>query len=71
MLQFLRPVQRLSGLSHRMSSTTSPSLSPWSAAPFTAAVVRAARKLYPESLADKSFDNTGRKPPASHHPPIH
>ncbi|KIN00821.1 hypothetical protein OIDMADRAFT_162663 [Oidiodendron maius Zn] len=29
------------------------------ASPFTRAVIRAVRKLYPESLADKSFDNTG------------
>ncbi|KAK2768699.1 hypothetical protein FQN54_000555 [Arachnomyces sp. PD_36] len=29
------------------------------AAPFTRATVNAMRKLYPESLADKSFDNTG------------
>ncbi|KAF2671001.1 NGG1p interacting factor 3 [Microthyrium microscopicum] len=28
-------------------------------APFSKAVVRAMRKLYPESLADKSWDNTG------------
>ena len=33
-----------------MSSQTSP---------FTQAVVKAMRKLYPEALADKSFDNTG------------
>ncbi|OJJ49189.1 hypothetical protein ASPZODRAFT_129600 [Penicilliopsis zonata CBS 506.65] len=30
-----------------------------SSAPFTQAVVSSMRKLYPESLADKSFDNTG------------
>ena len=29
------------------------------ASPFTCAVVSAMRKLYPEELADKSFDNTG------------
>ena len=29
------------------------------ASPFTRAVVSAVRKLYPENLADKSFDNTG------------
>ncbi|MCJ1287687.1 hypothetical protein MMC26_007039 [Xylographa opegraphella] len=31
------------------------------ASPFTRAVVNSMRKLYPEALADKSFDNTGRK----------
>lgn len=35
-----------------MSTTTKTS-------PFTLAAVNAMRKLYPESLADKSFDNTG------------
>ncbi|KAI9707193.1 MAG: hypothetical protein M1836_000153 [Candelina mexicana] len=30
-----------------------------SSAPFTRAVVNSVRKLYPEALADKSFDNTG------------
>ncbi|KAF2487101.1 NGG1p interacting factor 3 [Neohortaea acidophila] len=30
-----------------------------SSAPYTRAVVSAMRKLYPEALADKSFDNTG------------
>lgn len=30
-----------------------------SSAPFSRAVVNAMKKLYPESLADKSFDNTG------------
>ncbi|KAJ5606492.1 hypothetical protein N7510_009273 [Penicillium lagena] len=33
--------------------------SPASCSPFTKAVVSSMRKLYPESLADKSFDNTG------------
>ncbi|PNS14365.1 Protein NIF3 [Sphaceloma murrayae] len=33
--------------------------SPTSSSPFSRAVVNAMRKLYPESLADKSFDNTG------------
>lgn len=28
-------------------------------APYSRAVVNAMRKLYPEALADKSFDNTG------------
>ncbi|KAL9625112.1 MAG: hypothetical protein Q9160_000841 [Pyrenula sp. 1 TL-2023] len=32
---------------------------PIAASPFTKAVVSSMRKLYPESLADKSFDNTG------------
>ncbi|RMX79069.1 hypothetical protein D0869_08573, partial [Hortaea werneckii] len=32
---------------------------PPTTAPYTRAVVSAMRKLYPESLADKSFDNTG------------
>ncbi|KAF7585553.1 hypothetical protein BBP40_010656, partial [Aspergillus hancockii] len=36
----------------------SASLSPTSS-PFTQAVVSSMRKLYPESLADKSWDNTG------------
>lgn len=30
-----------------------------SSSPFTRAVVTAMRRLYPEDLADKSFDNTG------------
>ncbi|PGH00310.1 YbgI/family dinuclear metal center protein [Helicocarpus griseus UAMH5409] len=33
--------------------------SPTSSSPFTRAVVNSMRKLYPEGLADKSFDNTG------------
>ncbi|KAK1084997.1 hypothetical protein LTR48_004934, partial [Friedmanniomyces endolithicus] len=33
--------------------------SPAVTAPYTRAVVNAMRKLYPEVLADKSFDNTG------------
>jgi len=41
------------------ASPWSPSLGPLHASPFTQAVVRAMRKLYPESLADKTFDNTG------------
>lgn len=32
---------------------------PTTTAPYTRAVVSAMRKLYPEALADKSFDNTG------------
>ncbi|KAL5361347.1 GTP cyclohydrolase 1 type 2/Nif3 [Aspergillus floccosus] len=32
---------------------------PASSSPFTRAVVNSMRKLYPESLAEKSFDNTG------------
>ncbi|KAL4892617.1 GTP cyclohydrolase 1 type 2/Nif3 [Aspergillus ambiguus] len=35
------------------------SLPPASSSPFTRAVVSSMRKLYPESLAEKSFDNTG------------
>ncbi|KAB8259355.1 GTP cyclohydrolase 1 type 2/Nif3 [Aspergillus pseudonomiae] len=42
----------------RLYSTMSASLSPTSS-PFTKAVVSSMRKLYPESLADKSWDNTG------------
>ncbi|KAF7502992.1 hypothetical protein GJ744_004753 [Endocarpon pusillum] len=38
-----------------MSSSTTSS----AASPFTKAVVSSMRKLYPEALADKSFDNTG------------
>ncbi|EME80831.1 uncharacterized protein MYCFIDRAFT_46532 [Pseudocercospora fijiensis CIRAD86] len=34
-------------------------LSPAEASPYSRAVVNAMRKLYPEALADKSFDNTG------------
>ena len=45
-----------------MSSYTTSS----AASPFTRAVVSAMRKLYPEPLADKSFDNTGRKQVASY-----
>ncbi|KAL4944822.1 hypothetical protein BDV06DRAFT_68607 [Aspergillus oleicola] len=45
-------------LSSRLFSTMSASLAPTSS-PFTRAVVSSMRKLYPESLADKSFDNTG------------
>ncbi|KAL2828995.1 GTP cyclohydrolase 1 type 2/Nif3 [Aspergillus cavernicola] len=37
-----------------MSASSTPTSSP-----FTRAVVSSMRKLYPESLADKSFDNTG------------
>ncbi|BCR83073.1 Nif3-like dinuclear metal center hexameric protein [Aspergillus chevalieri] len=36
-----------------------PSSSPAYCSPFTRAVVSSMRKLYPESLADKSWDNTG------------
>lgn len=36
--------------------------------PFANAVVTAMRKLYPESLADKSFDNTGLLLEAPHLP---
>ncbi|KAL4791243.1 GTP cyclohydrolase 1 type 2/Nif3 [Aspergillus venezuelensis] len=36
--------------------------------PFTRAVVNSMRKLYPESLADKSFDNTGLLLEAPFHP---
>ncbi|KAE8374673.1 putative NGG1 interacting factor Nif3 [Aspergillus bertholletiae] len=42
----------------RLYSTMSASLAPTSS-PFTKAVVSSMRKLYPESLADKSWDNTG------------
>ncbi|KAE8310206.1 FAD binding domain-containing protein [Aspergillus transmontanensis] len=42
----------------RLYSTMSASLSPTSS-PFTKAVVSSMRKLYPETLADKSWDNTG------------
>jgi dinuclear metal center YbgI/SA1388 family protein len=41
---------------HSVSSSQSISIM---ASPFTRAVVQSMRKLYPESLADKSFDNTG------------
>lgn len=37
-----------------MASTTTSTSSP-----FTRTVIEAMRRLYPESLADKSFDNTG------------
>ncbi|KAG9243976.1 NIF3 NGG1 interactin-like proteing factor 3-like 1 [Calycina marina] len=40
------------------------------ASPFTSAVVGAIRRLYPESLADKSFDNTGLLLEAPHRPGI-
>jgi hypothetical protein len=50
----LRVTPRVSG---RMNSYTTSSM----ASPFTKAVVNSMRKLYPESLADKSFDNTGRE----------
>ncbi|OJJ82833.1 Nif3-like dinuclear metal center hexameric protein [Aspergillus glaucus CBS 516.65] len=36
-----------------------PSSSPTYCSPFTRAVVNSMRKLYPEALADKSWDNTG------------
>ncbi|KAE8136765.1 NIF3-domain-containing protein [Aspergillus pseudotamarii] len=42
----------------RLYSTMSATLSPTSS-PFTKAVVSSMRKLYPETLADKSWDNTG------------
>ncbi|KLJ08205.1 hypothetical protein EMPG_16358, partial [Blastomyces silverae] len=35
------------------------SSNPTSCSPFTRAVVNSMKKLYPECLADKSFDNTG------------
>ncbi|OJD09914.1 hypothetical protein ACJ73_10021 [Blastomyces percursus] len=35
------------------------SSNPTSCSPFTRAAVNAMRRLYPECLADKSFDNTG------------
>ncbi|PYH87624.1 NGG1p interacting factor 3 [Aspergillus ellipticus CBS 707.79] len=41
--------------SRRLYSTMSQPIS----SPFTQAVVSSVRKLYPESLADKNFDNTG------------
>ncbi|KAL4955674.1 NGG1p interacting factor 3 [Aspergillus filifer] len=51
----------------RLFSTMSASLAPTSS-PFTRAVVSSMRKLYPESLADKSFDNTGLLLEAPFHP---
>ncbi|RAK76180.1 Nif3-like dinuclear metal center hexameric protein [Aspergillus fijiensis CBS 313.89] len=44
--------------SSRLYSTMAASSNPASS-PFTQAVVSSMRKLYPESLADKSWDNTG------------
>ncbi|EXJ88894.1 hypothetical protein A1O3_01958 [Capronia epimyces CBS 606.96] len=41
-----------------MSTSTSTSPAPH-VSPFTTAVVSSMRRLYPEALADKSFDNTG------------
>ncbi|KAL3426321.1 NIF3-like protein [Phlyctema vagabunda] len=46
---------------YTMASTTRSS-------PFTQAVLTAVRKLYPEQLADKSFDNTGLLLEAPHRP---
>ncbi|QIW98882.1 hypothetical protein AMS68_004400 [Peltaster fructicola] len=46
----------LKSIARRVYSTMS---TPVGSAPFTQAVVAAMRKLYPEALADKSFDNTG------------
>ncbi|KAL4968032.1 Nif3-like dinuclear metal center hexameric protein [Aspergillus stella-maris] len=46
-----------------MSASPAPTSSP-----FTRAVVSSMRKLYPESLADKSFDNTGLLLEAPFHP---
>lgn len=43
-----------------MSSSNSASAG-LKSSPFTQAVVASMRKLYPEALADKSFDNTGRE----------
>lgn len=43
-----------SGISRNMSTSAAPRVSP-----FTTAVVSSMRRLYPEALADKSFDNTG------------
>ncbi|KAF9888352.1 hypothetical protein FE257_008785 [Aspergillus nanangensis] len=43
-------------------------VSPVSSSPFTRAVVSSMRKLYPESLAEKSFDNTGLLLEAPFHP---
>ncbi|KAL4780242.1 GTP cyclohydrolase 1 type 2/Nif3 [Aspergillus varians] len=48
----------MSRISTRFFSAMSASLTP-NSSPFTRAVVSSMRKLYPESLADKSFDNTG------------
>ncbi|PWY88463.1 NIF3-domain-containing protein [Aspergillus heteromorphus CBS 117.55] len=45
----------LARYSHRLYSTMSQPIS----SPFTRAVVSSMRKLYPESLAEKSWDNTG------------
>lgn len=42
-----------------MSSSLSRKMSSYNVSPFTRAVVSSMRQLYPESLADKSFDNTG------------
>lgn len=55
----LQPLRSLRNTSIRanMSSYTTSS----AASPFTKAVINSMRKLYPEALADKSFDNTGRK----------
>ncbi|KAM3083297.1 hypothetical protein ACMFMG_003952 [Clarireedia jacksonii] len=49
---FSRTISRGFGVSTRNMSTTTSS-------PFTQIVVSAMRKLYPEKLADNSFDNTG------------
>ena len=63
----LRPLRSLRNPSIRKMSfyTTSSA-----ASPFTQAVVSSMRKLYPESLADKSFDNTGRKRVSTYGPLI-
>ena len=47
---------RIPAYSNKMSYT---SYTADKASPFTNAVIQAMRKLYPEELADKSFDNTG------------
>ncbi|KJX92734.1 Ng1 interacting factor Nif3 like protein [Zymoseptoria brevis] len=46
----------LSGITRRAYSKMA---SPPTTSPYTRAVVNAMRRLYPEALADKSFDNTG------------
>lgn len=51
-----RTIRRMSSMVQSQSS------------PFSKAVISALRKIYPESLADKSFDNTGVMLEAPHNP---
>ncbi|KAL8974322.1 MAG: hypothetical protein Q9197_001442 [Variospora fuerteventurae] len=61
-VQLVFPVCRLELLMFRTALGRAARMSTYTtdkASPFTRAVISSMRKLYPEALADKSFDNTG------------